>query len=74
MSFRFVAFSIHVAEHHVRYQQTICVQVTQGRAMTSRSCGYRNNMAAGRVLVYGGKGALGSVIVSHLKAKNWVSI
>lgn len=28
--------------------------------------------AAGRVLVYGGKGALGSVIVDQFKAKNWV--
>ena len=28
--------------------------------------------AASRVLVYGGKGALGSVVVSHFKAKNWV--
>jgi len=28
---------------------------------------------AGRVLVYGGKGALGSVIVSSFKAKNYVS-
>lgn len=26
---------------------------------------------AGRVLVYGGKGALGSSIVSHFKARNW---
>ncbi|GBO04871.1 Dihydropteridine reductase [Araneus ventricosus] len=26
---------------------------------------------AGRVLVYGGKGALGSTIVSHFKARNW---
>lgn len=26
-----------------------------------------------RVLVYGGKGALGSVVVSHFKARNWVS-
>ena len=37
-------------------------------------CVLLNNMAAGRVLVYGGKGALGSVIVSHLKAKDWVSL
>ena len=29
-------------------------------------------MAASRVLVYGGKGALGSAVVSHFKAKNWV--
>ncbi|GFT54528.1 hypothetical protein NPIL_694781 [Nephila pilipes] len=28
-------------------------------------------MSAGRVLVYGGKGALGSTIVSHFKARNW---
>ena len=26
-----------------------------------------------RVIVYGGKGALGSVIVNYFKAKNWVS-
>ena len=32
MSFRFVAFSIHVAEHHVRYQQTICVQKSHARS------------------------------------------
>lgn len=28
--------------------------------------------AAGRALVYGGKGALGSLVVSHFKSKNWV--
>lgn len=28
---------------------------------------------AGRVLVYGGRGALGSTIVSYFKAQNWVS-
>lgn len=28
---------------------------------------------SGRVFVYGGKGALGSVCVSHFKSKNWVS-
>jgi len=28
-------------------------------------------MAAGRVLVYGGRGALGSVIVEHFKGKGW---
>ena len=27
-----------------------------------------------RALIYGGKGALGSVIVSHFKAKNWVCL
>ena len=27
-----------------------------------------------RVLGYGGKGALGSTIVTHFKAKNWVCI
>ena len=27
---------------------------------------------AGRVVVYGGKGALGSTCVSHFKAQNWV--
>lgn len=27
----------------------------------------------GRVFVYGGKGALGSVCISQFKAKNWVS-
>lgn len=27
---------------------------------------------AGKILVYGGKGALGSVCVSHFKAKNYV--
>jgi len=31
------------------------------------------NMSAGRVLIYGGKGALGSTIVAHFKAKNFVS-
>lgn len=29
---------------------------------------------AGRILVYGGKGALGSVCVNHFKAKNYVSM
>jgi hypothetical protein len=29
-------------------------------------------MAAGRVVVYGGKGALGSVIVNYFKSKSWV--
>lgn len=28
---------------------------------------------SGRVLVYGGKGALGSACVQHFKSKNWVS-
>ena len=28
--------------------------------------------SAGRVLVYGGKGALGSAIVNHFKSNNWV--
>jgi dihydropteridine reductase len=28
-------------------------------------------MAVARALVYGGKGALGSAIVSHFKANNW---
>ena len=32
-----------------------------------------SNMAAGRVLVYGGKGALGATCVSYFKSKNWVS-
>lgn len=27
----------------------------------------------GKVLIYGGKGALGSVCVNTFKAKNWVS-
>ena len=26
-----------------------------------------------RVLVYGGKGALGAIIVSYFKSKNWVN-
>lgn len=26
---------------------------------------------AGRILVYGGKGALGASVVSHFKSKNW---
>lgn len=30
-------------------------------------------MATARVLVYGGKGALGSAVVAHFKARNWVS-
>lgn len=30
-------------------------------------------MAASRVLVYGGKGALGATCVSYFKAKDWVS-
>lgn len=29
--------------------------------------------AAGRVLVYGGKGALGSQCVRYFKSRNWVS-
>ena len=29
---------------------------------------------AGRIFVYGGKGALGSVCVSKFKAENWVSV
>lgn len=27
----------------------------------------------GRVLIYGGRGALGAACVSHFKTKNWVS-
>lgn len=30
--------------------------------------------AAGRVLVYGGRGALGSQCVQYFKARNWVSV
>lgn len=30
-------------------------------------------MAAGKVLVYGGRGALGSQCVRYFKSKNWVS-
>lgn len=30
-------------------------------------------MSAGRVVVYGGKGALGSACVNHFKANNYVS-
>lgn len=32
-----------------------------------------SNMAAARVLVYGGKGALGATCVSYFKSKDWVS-
>ena len=31
-------------------------------------------MSAGRVLIYGGKGALGAACVSHFKTNNYVSI
>lgn len=31
-------------------------------------------MSAGRVLIYGGKGALGAACVSHFKDNNYVSI
>ena len=31
-------------------------------------------MSLGRVLVYGGKGALGAACVSHFKANNYVSM
>lgn len=31
-------------------------------------------MSVGRVLVYGGKGALGAACVSHFKNNNYVSI
>jgi len=30
-------------------------------------------MSAGRVVIYGGKGALGSACVDHFKANNYVS-
>jgi nucleoside-diphosphate-sugar epimerase len=30
--------------------------------------------SAGRVLVYGGKGALGSTIVKYFRARSWVSV
>ena len=30
-------------------------------------------MAASRVLIYGGKGALGMTCVTYFKARNWVS-
>ena len=30
-------------------------------------------MAGSRVLVYGGKGALGAAVVKYFKEKNWVS-
>merc|ERR1711862_587687 len=32
---------------------------------------YLTRMAASRVIVYGGKGALGTVIVDHFKSQNW---
>jgi dihydropteridine reductase len=31
-------------------------------------------MSSQKVLVYGGKGALGSAIVQYFKAKNWVRL
>lgn len=31
-------------------------------------------MSSGRVLVYGGRGALGSACVSHFKSNNWVNL
>ena len=31
-------------------------------------------MTAPKALIYGGKGALGSALISFLKAKNWVCI
>ena len=31
-------------------------------------------MAASRVLVYGGKGALGTSVVNYFKSKNWVCL
>lgn len=31
-------------------------------------------MALRRVVVYGGKGALGATIVSHFKTNNWVTV
>lgn len=30
--------------------------------------------AAGRVVIYGGRGALGAAVVSFFKNKNWVSL
>lgn len=33
----------------------------------------RRSMAANRVIVYGGRGALGSKCVQHFKSKGWVS-
>lgn len=39
----------------------------------SFSRGKGSKMAASRVLVYGGKGALGATCVSYFKAKDWVS-
>lgn len=44
-----------------------------GRGKTSSSRGKVSNMAAARVLVYGGKGALGATCVSYFKSKDWVS-
>lgn len=29
-------------------------------------------MSVGRVVIYGGRGALGATVVSHFKANNWV--
>lgn len=29
---------------------------------------------AGRVFIYGGKGALGAACVNHFKTQNWVSV
>lgn len=43
----------------------------------SRETVGRNSMAtmeARKVIVYGGKGALGTACVHHFRAKNWVSI
>lgn len=31
-------------------------------------------MSVGRVVVYGGRGALGATCVSYFKANNWVSL
>lgn len=34
---------------------------------------FHSTIMSGRVLVYGGRGALGAACVNHFKSQNWVS-
>ncbi|KAK0393589.1 hypothetical protein QR680_000293 [Steinernema hermaphroditum] len=46
----------------------------QAGFLSQTACRFHNIMSAGRVLVYGGNGALGSVVVDYFKAKQFWTV
>lgn len=59
--------------------QSVCVELALGSFIELNSSDFFKiskiaSIMSGRVLVYGGRGALGAACVSHFKAQNWVSL